>query len=95
MLMKHVPWELLSKFTATRPQLLDETRNWFKLVKGNSRHAICEAKQTLKSGTECTLEEGLAIEAKAFGCIFQTEDMVEGTAAFLEKRKATFKGKYV
>lgn len=73
-----------------KAQLLEETRNWFKFVKGNSGHAISQAKTTLKSGAECTLEEGLAIEARAFGSIFQTPEMTEGTAAFLEKRKANF-----
>jgi hypothetical protein len=33
----------------------------------------------------------LKVEAKAFGNIFQTEQMIEGTTAFVEKRKANFK----
>lgn len=37
--------------------------------------------------------DGFAHEVKAFGDSFVTEDMKEGTAAFLEKRKAVFKGK--
>lgn len=74
-----------------KAQLMEETKNWFKFVKGNSGKAIAEAKTALMSGTECTLKEGLAIEAKIFGYIFQTQEMVEGTSAFLEKRKANFK----
>jgi len=38
-------------------------------------------------------KEGFANEIKRFGECFATEDMVEGTTAFLEKRKAIFKGK--
>jgi enoyl-CoA hydratase/carnithine racemase len=37
--------------------------------------------------------EGLAYEASQFGVLFQTEDMREGVAAFLEKRQPAFKDK--
>ncbi|MEN9964527.1 MAG: hypothetical protein RL582_1622 [Bacteroidota bacterium] len=36
---------------------------------------------------------GYAIEAEQFGACFETDDMKEGTTAFLEKRKAIFTGK--
>lgn len=36
---------------------------------------------------------GYTTEIDAFGKCFSTEDMIEGTGAFLEKRKAIFKGK--
>lgn len=76
---------------ADKAQLMEETKNWFKAVKGNSGYAIASAKETLRSGIELSLPEGLYVEAQAFGNIFQTEDMIEGTGAFLEKRKANFK----
>jgi enoyl-CoA hydratase len=43
-------------------------------------------------GAECSLPEGLDYEAKAFAVTSSTADMKEGTSAFLEKRKAAFKG---
>jgi len=38
-------------------------------------------------------ENGFETELKAFGDCFDTDDMKEGAAAFLEKRKPVFKGK--
>ena len=37
--------------------------------------------------------DGFTTEINAFGACFATEDMKEGTGAFLEKRKAIFKGR--
>ncbi len=44
-------------------------------------------------GGECGLEEGLQYETAQFGLMFSTQDMREGTAAFLERRKPAFAGK--
>ena len=44
-------------------------------------------------GGECTITEGLAYEAAQFGLVFSTDDMREGTSAFLERRKPTFHGR--
>jgi enoyl-CoA hydratase len=38
-------------------------------------------------------KEGYGIEADLFGECFATEDLKEGKAAFLEKRKASFNGR--
>ena len=44
-------------------------------------------------GGECGIEEGLEYESAQFGLVFSTEDMREGTGAFLEKRKPVFAGR--
>lgn len=44
-------------------------------------------------GGECGTEEGLEYESAQFGLIFSTDDMREGTKAFLERRKPSFSGK--
>ena len=43
-------------------------------------------------GGETSLDQGLEFETQGFALVFSTEDMREGTRAFLEKRKAAFKG---
>ncbi len=43
-------------------------------------------------GGECGIEAGLDYETQAFGLAFSTEDMREGTKAFLERRKPNFTG---
>ena len=44
-------------------------------------------------GGECGIEEGLEYESAQFGLVFSTDDMREGTSAFLEKRKPVFNGR--
>jgi enoyl-CoA hydratase len=48
--------------------------------------------EAVQHGMEMTLAEGLQLEENLFGVICGTEDMKEGTTAFLEKRPATFTG---
>ena len=70
-----------------KKQLLEGAQNWFKTTLKNSSAAIYQAK--------IVMGQGLVEERKSFGNIFQTEDMIEGTNAFIEKRKANFKGKII
>lgn len=44
-------------------------------------------------GGECGIEEGLEYETAQFGLMFSTDDMREGTGAFLERRKPAFHGR--
>jgi enoyl-CoA hydratase len=44
-------------------------------------------------GGECGIEEGLEYESAQFGLMFSTQDMREGTSAFLERRKPAFAGR--
>lgn len=49
--------------------------------------------EAVNHGLELTLDEGVQLESNLFGLCFSTEDMKEGTKAFIEKRKAEFKGR--
>jgi enoyl-CoA hydratase len=55
--------------------------------------AIRACLKAVVGGSELPLAEGLALEAKLFASLFATEDMREGTRAFLEKRKPVFKAR--
>ena len=44
-------------------------------------------------GGECGLEEGLQFETAQFALLFASEDMREGTSAFLEKRRPQFRNR--
>jgi enoyl-CoA hydratase len=55
--------------------------------------ALAGILDTVLEGGECAIDQGLDYEAQAFANCFSTEDMREGTRAFLEKRKASFVGR--
>ena len=55
--------------------------------------ALARALEAVLAGGEIALPEALALEASLFGLCFATEDMREGTRAFLEKRKPKFAGR--
>lgn len=54
--------------------------------------AIQACLSAIYRGSDLSLAEGLAIETDLFAGLFATNDVKEGTRAFLEKRKPTFTG---
>jgi enoyl-CoA hydratase len=55
--------------------------------------ALRYAMAAINRGADMSFAEACQLEASLFGLAAATEDRREGTAAFLEKRKATFKGR--
>ncbi len=74
-------------------KLMDEAVEMAKTILSKGPLAVKFAMEAVNRGLEVNLEEGLKIEADLFGMCCATEDKVEGTKAFLEKRKPNFKGK--
>jgi enoyl-CoA hydratase len=54
--------------------------------------AVRACLKAVTRGLELSLQEGLSLEAELFASLFATDDMREGTSAFLEKRTPVFKG---
>ena len=50
-------------------------------------------KDAVLKAFDMTIEQGLDYERKNFYLLFASEDMREGMAAFVEKRKPEFKGR--
>ena len=72
---------------------LAEAKTLAAQILKNAPVALGLAKEAVIRGSDVTLPQGLEIEADLFGMTTTTEDMQEGTTAFLEKRAAEFKGK--
>jgi len=74
-------------------ELLPAAEALAKKIIANAPLAVKYTMEAIERGVEMPQEEGLFLEATLFGLSCATEDMREGTRAFLEKRKANFKGK--
>ncbi len=74
-------------------ELLPAAEALAKKIIANAPLAVKYTMEAIERGVEMPQEEGLFLEATLFGLACATEDMREGTKAFLEKRSAQFKGK--
>jgi enoyl-CoA hydratase len=54
--------------------------------------AIAACKRAINNGAHLPIADALEVEALEFGTLVNTNDFKEGTSAFLEKRKAAWKG---
>jgi enoyl-CoA hydratase len=73
-------------------KLLDECLRWAETFREKSPIALKYALMSINEGMNLELDAGLMIESLSLGACFASEDSKEGLAAFLEKRKAKFKG---
>ena len=64
-----------------------------RAIARNGMLAVASAKDAVVNGLNMTKEDGLRYESALFATLFATQDQKEGMQAFIEKRKAEFKGR--
>jgi enoyl-CoA hydratase len=88
----------LVNYVTTAESLLERTKDILTVIQSKAPIAIgkiieCVNVAVVSDSAYTNGKSGYDKEIESFGDCFVTEDMKEGTAAFLEKRKANFKGK--
>jgi enoyl-CoA hydratase len=73
--------------------LIAEAKKLARRITKNGPLAVRFALESLQGGLDGTAAEGQSRESALFGLAAGTQDMKEGTRAFLEKRKPTFQGR--
>ncbi len=73
-------------------QLMSEVMALAGKIKANGPFSMRLAKECVNRSLYMSINDALMLEAKDFGLCFATKDQKEGMTAFVEKRKATFKG---
>ena len=68
-----------------------ETLKAAQSIAGYSLPVVMMIKESVNRAFESSLNEGLLFERRVFHASFALEDQKEGMAAFVEKRKPTFK----
>jgi enoyl-CoA hydratase len=77
----------------TGANLMGEARKLAHALAAKAPIAVRYIIDAVNKGLQMPLPEAQVFEATLFGLVSTTDDMREGTRAFLEKRKAEFKGK--
>jgi enoyl-CoA hydratase len=73
--------------------LIDHARTTAQKIVSKAPIAIAYSKRVIERGYDAGLGVGNELEATAFSTLFDTEDMREGTKAFVEKRTPQFHGR--
>jgi enoyl-CoA hydratase len=81
----------LANHVVTQEQLLNKAKEILSVIISKAPLAISRC--ITAANAVFGQENGYQVELESFGQCFDTEDMKEGTTAFLEKRKANFRGK--
>ena len=74
-------------------QLMDEAMKLAKRISSHAPLALQTAKHLINISADTDIRTGLDMEKTAFGLLLSTEDLKEGTDAFMHKRKPEYKGK--
>jgi len=82
----------LVNYVTTADTLLEHTRKILDVINSKAPLAVAGCIKAANAVFDESID-GYKLEIEEFGNTFDTEDMKEGVTAFLEKRKADFKGK--
>lgn len=82
----------LVNYVTTPETLLEHAQKILNIINGKAPLAVAACIKAANAAWDET-QNGYEVEIASFGDCFVTEDMKEGTTAFLEKRKAVFIGK--
>lgn len=82
----------LVNYVTTPETLLEHTRKILDVINTKAPLAVAGCIKAANAVFDESTD-GFDLEIKEFGNCFATEDMKEGTSAFMEKRKAVFRGK--
>jgi enoyl-CoA hydratase len=74
-------------------ELMNEAKRVATLIASKAPLAIAACKRVINNGAHLSIDDALEVEALEFGTLVDTEDIKEGTGAFLEKRKPVWKGR--
>jgi enoyl-CoA hydratase len=74
-------------------KLMEETMKVAEKIASSSLPVVMMIKESVNRAFESSLSEGVLFERRLFHSQFALEDQKEGMAAFVEKRKPTFKNK--
>lgn len=84
-------WGLVSAVVEPN-QLIEHSIQWLTDLLNKAPIAISGIMEAIDHGYDLSLDDALHLEAIHFAKVCATQDKSEGVAAFLEKRKAVFKG---
>jgi enoyl-CoA hydratase len=73
-------------------RLMPESEALARLILENGPLAVRACLEAVDAGLDSSLDQALLLEADQFGLLSASADIKEGTKAFLEKRKPTFRG---
>ena len=74
-------------------ELLDAAVKTATTIASMGPLAIAKVKEVIHDGADKALDEANLLEQQGFAALFASADQTEGMTAFMEKRKADFKGK--
>ncbi len=74
-------------------QVLSSALDTARTIAANAPLSVRQAKKSIRFGMQMELRTAFRFEVEAYNQLVDTEDRVEGIAAFNEKRKPVFKGK--